>query len=47
MIAIDVDTSGLPNEFRGAATVWIRNLLNELAPPAGPNEEDHAEVMPI
>lgn len=33
MIAIDIDTSGLPNETREIAPVWIESLLKELAPP--------------
>ncbi|ACB94687.1 hypothetical protein Bind_1044 [Beijerinckia indica subsp. indica ATCC 9039] len=46
MIVIDVDTSGLPDEIRETAPVWIKSLLEELAPPASSNEDSHSEVEP-
>ena len=46
MVAIDIDTSGLPDELRETAPVWIESLLKELAPPAESNEDGHSEVEP-
>lgn len=42
MIAVDIDTSGLPDEFRETAPVWVESLLRELTPPAGTNEDSHS-----
>jgi predicted nucleotidyltransferase len=44
LITVDLDTSGLPDNLRDAAPVWIEDLLRELAPPAGSSEDGHAEV---
>lgn len=38
MIAIDMDTNGLPDVLRETAQVWIGHVLKELAHPAVPNE---------
>lgn len=46
MIAIDIDTSGLPHELREAAPVWIDSLLKELAPPAGLTKDSNSEGEP-
>lgn len=44
MIAINMDTNGLPDVLREAAQVWIGNILKELADPAVPNKGTHAMV---
>jgi hypothetical protein len=46
MIAIDVDTSGLPNKLREIAPVWIESLLNEVAHPASSIEDSQFEATP-
>jgi len=47
LIAIDIGTSGLPEEIRDIAPAWIESLLNELAPPTGSNENRHSEVESV
>ncbi|PSJ57593.1 hypothetical protein C7I85_21740 [Mesorhizobium soli] len=41
LIAIDFDRSGLPDELRKTAPVWVESLLKEVAPAAGSNEDSY------